>query len=184
MNQPASTDERFWGKWLLRIGVVLVALVVLLFAIGSFVPATFRSSAAVIVPGVTVAEVWAVVDDPKRVHLSSDPSCVVLPLPDVDGLPAWQEKIRGATIDVHVVERMPEKRVVWNLAAVSGPLSTRWTLSMQTTSSGSIMVSIDESGQVAGGSWQSPFYRFMMFAVGGWGPDDYLKRVHQDLTTP
>ncbi|MEM7164670.1 MAG: hypothetical protein AAF581_04360 [Planctomycetota bacterium] len=174
-NKPQQ--DRVIGKWLIRAAIVLAFVVVLVIGVGMLLPATFQSSAMIAVTDVTPQQFWALISDPQRCHLSSDPSCVVIPLPDVDGMPAWQEQIRGALIDVRVIEQTPGQRIVWDLADRSGPLSTRWTLTVQTTATGSTMVSIEEAGAVASGSWDTGVYRFLMFAVGGWGPEDYLKRL-------
>ena len=179
----AAPDSGFLTKWAMRLSIGLLVLLLLVFGIGSLLPATFQSHAMIATTKITPERFWAVVTDPTRCSLSTDPTCVVTLKADVDGLPAWEEQIRGALIDVQVIEHDRLKRIVWDLQDRGGALSTRWVLTMQVNASGSTMVAIDETGQVGGGL-NAPIFKWAMFASGGWGPQEYLKRLEKAASGP
>ena len=169
--------DNFVIKWTLRMTIVFLLLLVLIFGVGMLLPASFKSSAMVARSKVSPEQFWSALNDPTLCPLSTDPTCKVVLQPDVNGLPAWQEHIRGAVINVQVTELVEGERIVWTLSDNVAPIKTTWSAKLEPQSGGGARVSIEEVGSVAGGSLQTPIFRWAMFTMGGWGPGEYLNRL-------
>ena len=142
-------------KWLLRILVGLVGLVVLMALVGWLLPkdhvatrlARYRQSPEAL---------WKAITDIETMTSWREGLNSVKRLPDRNGMPAWVENVSGAgDIPLEVISSQPPQRLVVRIADPSLPFGGTWTYVISPTAEGSTL-RITENGEI-----RNPLFRFL-----------------------
>ena len=173
---PRDTTPGLFRRWVMRLVFLIVGLIVGVGIIGTQLAPGYGSSAERGFADLPPAELWSLLQDYETFPMTSGPVIRVVKRADVNGLPSWEEQIRGATIVVTTEALEPPVRLVRTLADQDSPMTTRWTFEITPSESGS-KLAITEQGQIPGGSWVSPWLRIMVRLSPGWGIRDLLDRL-------
>jgi len=160
-------------KWILRILGVVVAIALLVVAIGALLPkqhvvsrqATYRQSPEAI---------WQTIMDYKKFPTWIKGVARVESFQSLNGYPGWTEiESNGMKIPLQVTEAVPPRRLVTRIADPNLPWGGTWTTEITPAPGGSVM-RITEEGYV-----NNPFFRFMARFVFGYAStlDSYMKSL-------
>jgi uncharacterized protein YndB with AHSA1/START domain len=166
-------------RWLAFLGLAVVAVTLLVIAIGLMLPRdhTATRTADVSVPP---DQVWAVITDVasypkwrpdvKRIEL----------LPPVDGRTSWREIRRGDSIAYETVESVQPTRFVTRIADRGLPFGGEWSIGLAPLATGT-QITITERGQI-----YNLMYRVLSHFVLGYTTtmDAYLHALQRRLDTP
>lgn len=148
-------------RWLMRLALVLLAVVIGVLLVGSGLPVEHRATVDRVVPG-TPAQVWDVltaVEDFPRWRPEVDG---VVRLEDRNGLPAWREEGPSGVLNLGAVWYEPPDRMVVRVSDEDGAFGGSWTYDLSPAESEGTRITITEVGEV-----YSPFFRFMARYVFG-----------------
>lgn len=140
---------------------MLVALLVLIVAIGALLPRQHEARAtAHYQPKPEI--VWAAISDYKSYpQWRSDVRGVDI-LPPVNGNPSWREHGPSGDIAYEIVELRPPSRLVTRIADRNLPFGGTWEYDLQPAPGGGSVLTITEKGEV-----YNPVFRFISKFVMG-----------------
>lgn len=148
-------------KWLLIIAAILVAVVVVLLAVGWMLPvahattrkATFRAAPETI---------WNVISQPEGFPAWRSDVTRVERLPDRNGRPAWIEDGSNGRITFEVERSDPPRLLVVRIADRNLAFGGAWTYEVSPADGGSL-VAITENGEI-----YNPIFRVLARYVFGY----------------
>lgn len=141
-------------KWILIILGALVALVVLMFIVGSMQPKSHEASLAFRV-GKPDSVVWALIADNAKTPEWVPDMRSVRRLPDRDGKPSYQENFGGFKATTVIAVSEPPRLLVKEILP-SGPFYGSWTWQLVADGAETRLI-ITERGTI-----ENPFFRSMM----------------------
>jgi uncharacterized protein YndB with AHSA1/START domain len=166
-------------RWLAFLGIVVVAVALLIIAIGLMLPRdhTATRTADTSVPPDTV---WAVITDVASYPRWRPDVKRVEILPPVDGRPSWREIRRNDSIPYETVASVPPTRFVTRIADPTLPFGGEWSIELAPIPTGA-RVTITERGQI-----HNLLYRVVSHFVLGYTTtmDAYLHALQRRLETP
>jgi uncharacterized protein YndB with AHSA1/START domain len=151
-------------KWVLIVGIVIAALIVvvgIVALIGSRLPQSHVASREARVPAQADA-VWQAVTDVERYGMWRKDVSRIERLPDREGKVTWVEHARGDRITFVVDRAEPPRLLVVRIADPELPFGGTWTYEISPDGSGS-RLKITEHGEV-----YNPIFRFMARFVFGY----------------
>jgi uncharacterized protein YndB with AHSA1/START domain len=161
-------------KWLLVIGGVLLALVIIVFAVGAMLPRDHVAGSSVVLhqPADTV---WRVVRDMAGVTAWWSDVTSSQRVADSAGREVWEQKLKnGFSMRLIVTDDAPPRRLVTTIdAPPDAPFGGTWTYEVSAAEGGA-RVAVTEAGYV-----NNPLFRFMSRFVFGHHAtqDGYLKAL-------
>jgi uncharacterized protein YndB with AHSA1/START domain len=153
-------------------GAILVALVVLVLAIGFLLPKSHIATRTVVLDAPPPA-VWKAITTVEAYPQWRDLQAAVA-LPTRSGRRVWRETdSRGQAMTMEVVEEIPERRLVTRITDKHLPFGGTWTYELVPIGNGT-QVTIIEDGVI-----HNPVFRCMARYVIGYHAtmDDYLTRL-------
>jgi len=166
-------------RWLAFIGIAVVAVALLIIAIGLMLP---RNHIATRTADTSVPpdQVWAVITDVASYPKWRPDVKRVESLPPVDGRPSWREIRRNDSIQYETVESSPPTRVVTRIADPTLPFGGEWSIDLAPLPTGT-RVTITERGQI-----HNILYRVLSHFVLGYTTtmDAYLHALQRRLDMP
>jgi uncharacterized protein YndB with AHSA1/START domain len=166
-------------RWLAFIGIAVVAVALLIVAIGVMLPRdhTATRTADTSVPP---DQVWAVITDVAAYPKWRPDVKRVESLAPVDGRPSWREIRRNDSILYETVESSPPTRVVTRIADPTLPFGGEWSIDLAPLPAGT-RVTITERGQI-----HNIIYRVLSHFVLGYTTtmDAYLHALQRRLDMP
>lgn len=158
--------------WVLIVGGVLVGLIVIMSAVGAFLPRfhVARRQARIGRPPETL---WRdLIDVAAYPSWRTDTKAIEL-LPPVDGRTAWREVGKHGKIAMQVVDEAAPGRLVVKIADPALPFGGTWTYEL-VPDAGGCVVTITENGEV-----KNVMFRFMSRFVFGYTStiDEYLRAL-------
>lgn len=183
---PALPEPQGEGKlrkivWL-RIGLlVLVALALLPFVVGLFLPESYDARIQFTLSR-PPEDVWAAISNPEKHPMTGQMMKQVTRRPDENGLPVWVEDMGSSQITVKVVEATPpthQKRQVKDSVV---PMTAEWTFHIEKTEGGSRITATNHT-VIRSGTWHVPLFRFIMTLTKGaeMGLKDYWSGVAREF---
>lgn len=162
-------------KLVLLVVGTLVAIIVIVLAIGAMLPVKHLATRSAIYHQ-PPNSIWQAITDYEKFPAWRTTVVRVEPLPPVNGLPAWRETdTHGSALPMEVVEAKPPVRLVTRIADPKFPFGGTWTYEI-TPASGGSRLRITENGEV-----YNIFFRFVSrFIIGYHGTMDiYLRALGQ-----
>ena len=141
-------------KIALVIGGVVLAIVLLVVAVGWTLPVKHQASREATYP-LAADSLFAIIADAGQFPTWRGGVKRVERLPDENGKPSYRETGDDGAIPYVVDERTPPSRMVTRIADASLPFGGRWTYELRTVPSGTTL-RITEDGEV-----YNPLFRFM-----------------------
>ena len=142
-------------KWLIRVAVFLVALILAVLIIGAITPVDHHASRTLVTKQSPQA-IWDAINDHANEPQWRSDVANVTSLGARNGQPVWQENYKdGNKVTLITTDSKPPNRMVRELTDLDGPFSGRWEIDIQPTSTGS-NVTITEIGKVT-----NPLFRFV-----------------------
>jgi uncharacterized protein YndB with AHSA1/START domain len=160
-------------RWLLIVGVVLVAIVVVTITVGALLPRDHVSAMSVRVAA-TPDMVWSAIADPSGFPgWRSDVQRVELLPPSATG-PSWREHGEHGAISYVVETSEPPHRLVTRITDESLPFGGRWEYTLDPSGGNATTVTIVERGWVS-----NPLFRFVSRFIMGQAAtiDAYLRAL-------
>jgi len=148
-------------KWIIRIVLVLVILVVAVFVVGASLPEEHQASRTLVTKQSPQALWDAINDHPSEPQWRPDVASVIS-LGEREGKPVWQENYKdGNKVTLITTEAKAPARMVRELTDLEGPFSGRWEIDITPTPAGS-NITVTEIGKVS-----NPIFRFVSkFIIG------------------
>lgn len=141
-------------KFLLVLGGLLVAAVLIVLIVGLLTPAEHHVSRTLKTKQ-SPQTIWDLINDHANESKWREDVASVEPAGQKNGKPVWQENYKdGNTLQLATTESTPPTRMVREIAE-EGPFSGRWEIDIAPTPAGS-NVKITEIGKVS-----NPFFRFV-----------------------
>lgn len=143
-------------KWILVVGGVLVALVLVVVAVGALLPRDHVAGSAIVLRQ-PADSVWRVVRDLGGVTAWWPEVVSSQRVADSAGREIWEQKLKnGFAMRLIVTEDAPPRRLVTTIdAAADAPFGGTWTYELSVSAEGT-RVAITEAGYV-----NNPLFRFM-----------------------
>jgi hypothetical protein len=147
-------------KWLIRVALILLLLIVGVVAVGFMIPADHRVS-RVLQTKQSPQVIWDTLNDHPNEPKWRNDLASVHNLGERNGKPLWKENYKdGNTLELATTESRPPTRMVREIAE-QGPFSGRWEIDIQPNGSGS-SVRVTEIGRIP-----NPLFRFVSkFVIG------------------
>lgn len=162
-------------KWLLLVGVAVVALILIVVVIGALLPKDHTVTRSVRLRQPPAAIWQAITDYTKFPEWRHDVERVE-PLPASDVKAGWVEYVKGAgRIPLAITESVPEKRLVTHIADPNLPFGGDWIYEITPAADGTgSTLRITENGSV-----RNPIFRFVSRFIFGLSAtmDNYLKEL-------
>lgn len=168
--------------WLFLVVAAVVAVSLIVVAIGLVLPRDHTATRTVEVP-TPPDEVWAVITDVSAYPRWRPDVTRIETLPDVDGRPSWREIRRRDSIPYETVESVPPHRFVTRIADRRLPYGGQWAIELAPLRTGTprgTQVTITELGEI-----YNPVYRVFAHFVFGYTAtmDGYLHALRRWLDT-
>lgn len=142
-------------KWLIRIVVLFVVLVLAVVIAGALLPEEHHAARTLITKQ-TPQALWDVINDHANEPQWRSDVASVTSLGLRDGKPVWQENYKdGNRVTLITTETKPPTRMVRELTDLEGPFSGRWEIDITPTAAGS-NITVTEIGKVS-----NPIFRFI-----------------------
>lgn len=142
-------------RWLLYVGIGLVALAVVVVLVGAMLPRA-HTTARVVHIDRPPQEIWSVITDFKNNPSWRDDIKTVERVPDRNQREVWREvSMDGEAIPYETVAMEPPRRLVRRIADPNLPFGGSWTIVVSPRNGGS-SVTITERGEVP-----NPIFRFV-----------------------
>jgi len=169
-------------RWVLGVTGLVVALVVVVVAIGYLLPQSHLASSSARYRASPEA-LWASLTDVAAFPTWRKGLTRVELLPDENGQRGWREHSGGETITFRVVEADPPRRLVSRIADQNLPFGGRWIYDLAPVDSGT-RLTITEQGEI-----YNPVFRFVSRFVLGYtstmeGVLRALGTKHGETVTP
>ncbi|MEO8435864.1 MAG: SRPBCC family protein [Pyrinomonadaceae bacterium] len=147
-------------KWLIRVALILLLLIVGVVAVGFMIPADHRVS-RMLQTKQSPQTIWDVINDHDNEPKWRHDVASVQSLGERNGKPVWKESYKdGNTLELATTESKPPTRMVREIAE-QGPFSGRWEIDIQPNGTGS-SVRVTEVGKIP-----NPVFRFVSkFVIG------------------
>lgn len=160
----------------------LVGLVVFVVIVGLCLPESYRAKGRLDV-GLPPEAVWKLISDFEAHPISANMARSVEALPDVDGLPSWNEDIGSTVITVTTVEEVAPQRLVRRMTDRIVPMTATWSFRIEPLDSGS-RIWVENQTEIRRGTWHVPIFRLMMTMTRGAekGVEAYLKQLGGELS--
>jgi uncharacterized protein YndB with AHSA1/START domain len=157
-------------KWVLIVLGSAVALIALMWAIGSAVPREHTATRLALYRQ-PPEKVWAAITEVESMPQWRKDMKGVKRLPDVNGMPAWVETLGTGEMPLQVEEWDPPRRMVARIMDDNLPFGGTWTYEVASAEGGSAL-RLTESGFV-----KPAIFRFMARFVFGYTStmEQYLK---------
>jgi hypothetical protein len=148
-------------KWIVGLGVGLVAFVGVIVGVGMFLPEKHRASESAHFRA-GVEQLWEVITNFTAYPTWRRDISTIERLPDMNGHPVWKElDSHNEGIAYETVDAVPSKRLVRRIADPNLPFGGTWTFELDTTPEG-VTLTIIEDGEV-----YNPIFRFVSrFIIG------------------
>ena len=159
---------------LLVLVALILATILIVVAIGAFLPTQHISSRAARFHQSPDA-MWAVITDYAKFPAWRKDVTRVQLLPPVNGKPAWREFGRhGGGIPYQVMVMVPPRALVVRITDPKLPFGGTWTYETSTLADGSSLLRITEAGEI-----YNPIYRFAARYVLGYSrtEEQYLQAL-------
>ena len=163
--------------WILIVLGSIVALIALVFVVGSVLPERYRASGYVDA-SLTAAELWPKLLDYKAHPMAARMAKGIEPLPDENGLPVWLESLGATTVRVRTVESEAPVRIVREMSDSVVPMTARAVIELEEREGG-CRVRMSNDIMIRRGTWHVPVFRLMMTVFCGvqGGIKAYLAQV-------
>ena len=148
-------------KWLFIAAGVLVALVVLVVAIGSLLPREHIASVSARIAAPPAA-VWAAITQPENFTTWRGDLTRVEMLTSTASGPSWREHTRHGPLTMAIDSAEPPKRLVTRIVDENLPYGGRWEYDIAPDGANESRVTITERGWVS-----NPIFRFVSRFVMG-----------------
>lgn len=148
-------------KWVVGMGLVLIAVVAVVVGIGLLLPMKHRASESARLL-ISAEDLWDAITNFAAYPGWRSGVVAVERLPDLDGRPVWKEvDSHDEGIAYETAESTMGQRLVRRIADTDLPFGGTWTFVVETTPEGS-MLTIAEDGEV-----YNPVFRFVSrFIIG------------------
>lgn len=158
-------------KWLVALGGLLAAAIVVVVLVGSVLPRRHVATRSVQINQPAVLLFAAIRDFATAPSWRHDVRRVEM-LPPREGKVAYRETSRNGVITYVVVEEKTAERLVVEIADKNLPFGGMWTFELSPGSAGGTLVRITEEGEV-----KNPIFRFMGRLVFGYAGtmENYLR---------
>ena len=166
--------------WLLASVGILVGLVILIAAVGSFLPQGHTASRTLTLAQSPEAVWQTIIDRAHQPAWRTDLKSIE-PFPNRDGHEVWQEvSKRGDRLTFELIESLPPRRLVTRIADKDLPFGGRWEYEL-TPSGNGCHLTITEIGEV-----YNPIFRFISrFVIGHTATiEQYLKALAAKFGEP
>lgn len=141
--------------WILVTFGVLIAAVLIVTAIGSFLPEEHIATRTLTLRQLP-QNVWRTINDFANQPQWNPEMKTVERLPDRNGHEVWQEEMSGMKIPLETLEAEPPRRLVRRIASDDLGFGGVWEYSITPTTEGGCQLTIIERGTVG-----NPFFRFV-----------------------
>ncbi|HKS26396.1 MAG TPA: SRPBCC family protein [Pyrinomonadaceae bacterium] len=160
--------------WLLAPVAALVALLLLVTAIGLLLPRQHVASRT-LKSRQSSENIWRAITDYEGQTAWRKDLKKVERLPDKDGHEVWREVYEdGSPLTMETTEMVAPTRLVRTIKDEGGPFSGRWEYEIKPTGAGASSLTITERGEVP-----NPFFRFVSrFVI---GHTYFMERFQKDL---
>lgn len=148
-------------KWLIRVVIVLVVLILAVFVVGALLPEEHHASQTLVTKQSPQA-IWDAINDHANEPQWRSDVASVISLGERNGKPVWQENYKdGNKLALITTESQTPTRMVRELTDLDGPFSGRWEIDIAKIPEGS-KITITEIGKVS-----NPLFRFVSkFIIG------------------
>lgn len=154
--------------------IVPVALVLLAFAVGSFLPERYTAKKSFEFD-LSPDEVWARLHDPKRHPMTGKMCRSVEVLPSEDGFSVWTETMSGSTLRIRDVSADEPRHFKRELTDTVVPFRSECEFWIEPTETGT-RVTCENEVRISSGTWHVPLFRISLSLFGGanYGINTYL----------